>query len=315
MIFPKEKATIISKIKEIGREGGSFDEMTCIHKFNAQHLSDDWEECLEELAKQGILIKKEDKYKMVWTKEAIKVYKPLVETSDGKLVSIWACAKKSGVRLEYKERRITYNPEGGMGIWVSPSLWEAESQLHHNAGYTKEKTSGIGVIHEATPLGEGMGNMEFRYPAILLGKEVWREKPREVPVTFKVGDKVRVKEGITSTMYGFADGWRSREDIGEVGEIKRENLRVKFPKASIIYTCLASEMEIVPEEELRPKPKFKVGDKVIEFGSYARGTEFIKGRVFWAKDEGIPHATSDWPYNAEGSSFNYGEDMLELAPE
>lgn len=122
--------------------------------------------------------------------EVKKVYKPLVETSDGRLVSIWA-GRRRGISLEYRVGEITYTPEGGAGIWVCETLEVAQGQGKSNSRTTIKDTSGALVVHEATILGEKCGAImdttglpdtfsdDIRYPAILLGKEVWREVPKE----------------------------------------------------------------------------------------------------------------------------------------
>ncbi|GAH25957.1 unnamed protein product, partial [marine sediment metagenome] len=59
-----------------------------------------------------------------------------------------------------------------------------------NRGYKEGKL----VIHEATPLGKQykinwhgtFGEEMIRYPAILLGKEVWMDKPARPEPKFKV---------------------------------------------------------------------------------------------------------------------------------
>ena len=113
------------------------------------------------------------------------MYKPLVKTPDGKLVSTWA-GRSLGVTLEYKEGGITYTPKGGAGIWVCESQEEAQSQ-----GSMNKRAKGVLVVHEVTVLGDKCGNIldrdggissfsdSLRYPAIILGKEVWCEKSEE----------------------------------------------------------------------------------------------------------------------------------------
>ena len=132
---------------------------------------------------------------------AEKMYKPLVKTSEGKLVSIWA-GGGIGTCLEYKEGQITYTLEGGAGIWVCETLEGAQRQDIRNALCRKKETSGTFVVHEVTPLGElftpeqGNPSVEagIRYPAVLVGKEVWSSKGSK-PL-FKVGDRVRGTGGV-----------------------------------------------------------------------------------------------------------------------
>jgi len=132
-------------------------------------------------------------------------YKPLVETPEGELVSIWAGGGvgRAGYILKYKGGEITYNPEGKAGIWVSETLEQAK-----DSGFGNKNKDGVLVVYEVTPLGKRMGEREgfpipstfgydVRYPAILLGKEVWSDRPKEEPrpePKFKVGDRVKIKD-------------------------------------------------------------------------------------------------------------------------
>ena len=168
--------------------------------------------------------------------EIPKVYKALA-LEDGVLKSIIAGREGFGASLEYQEGEVTYAPEGSMGIFADAVLKEAIRNGQGN--YFGQP--GILVVHEAVPLGTRMWGeetfMEYpRYPAILLGKEVWRE---------------------------------------------------------------------------RPKPKFKVGDKVRGVLSYAVGCLFTITRVFWSSDEGYA-GEPRYLYTCAGIS--YSEYMLELAP-
>ena len=129
-----------------------------------------------------------------------KVYKPLVRTEDGRLVSIFARRRPTldYPELEYKEGTITYAPEGTRGIWTSPDLERGKKQKENATDKLSE--GGTFVVHEATPLGNPIttptevGAPSTRYPAILLGKEVWREEPSRPKAKFRVGDKVIVVE-------------------------------------------------------------------------------------------------------------------------
>ncbi len=119
-------------------------------------------------------------------KEVKKVYKVLVETKEGKLVSMIAGGKKSGWdeyrELTYKEGEITYAPPSTMGIFVKEAIDRAIGHSFDHSGGKME----LRVIHEAIPLGKKLPrtgdafSTEARYPAILLGKEVWREKPAKL---------------------------------------------------------------------------------------------------------------------------------------
>ena len=150
--------------------------------------------------------------------ESKKVYKPLVETLEGKLVSVWAGGEVSrlGVILEYKEGGITYTPEGGAGIWVSKTLEEAQNQKNN------QNKKGTFVVYEVTPLGKKCGEFntrdgyrsvfsnDLRYPTVLLGKEVWREKPREEWVD--VTEECEFKSNSTHII-----AHHNSKDIGAIG--------------------------------------------------------------------------------------------------
>jgi len=74
-------------------------------------------------------------------------------------------------------------------------------------------------------------------------------KKQKNSYSFKVGDKVRVKEGVVCPRYGFADSWRSPADVGVVKEVRGDTLEVQFPEASCVYSCYALEMELALEWE------------------------------------------------------------------
>lgn len=112
------------------------------------------------------------------------LYKPLVWRSEGgQLESLTTIGKT----LYYTEGRITYAPEGSMGIFVSSSLAIAKGMGLGNRGYKLSKVGeGIKdalVVYEVIPLGNRFPYTDVsfggsdRYPAILLGKEVWRDEP------------------------------------------------------------------------------------------------------------------------------------------
>lgn len=87
------------------------------------------------------------------------------------------------------------------------------------------------------------------------------------------------------------------------------------------YPAILLGKRVWEDEPPRPPAKFKIGDRVRGFRSYAEGVKGVVTKVFWAKDEGYNHATSAWLYNIDtalfegGTPFNVGEDMLELVPE
>jgi len=114
--------------------------------------------------------------------EIPKVYKALVKTRAGRLVSIWA-----ETLLDYHEGEVTYAPKGSMGIFIRDDLGGAVNNGKSNSRHRCKELEGTLVVHEATPLGNlcsKAGHSTFlvddRYPAILLGKEVWRDEPTEL---------------------------------------------------------------------------------------------------------------------------------------
>lgn len=136
------------------------------------------------------------------TMETQTVYKALIKV-DGRLESVIAGYHtfKAHKTLEYVEGQIAYAPKDSMGIFVYDTIKGAKELLMQNASYTKR---GLKVIYEATPLGTKMPKTQetfgwcLRYPTILLGKEVWRDKPIRPEPKFKVGDEVIVKESHTN---------------------------------------------------------------------------------------------------------------------
>ena len=132
-----------------------------------------------------------------------KVYKALVRRDDGTLVSLIARKEWAGDQLEYREGEITYAPEGSMGIFVAATLEGAKCVGHRNSGGKPI------IIHEVTPLGEMLTKRDTRhfaerdrYPAILLGGEVYSEEaepePEEKLVDVSaecVGDLYSAKDG------------------------------------------------------------------------------------------------------------------------
>ena len=120
-----------------------------------------------------------------------RVYKALARYPDGRLVSLWASnhsgtVDRGEVELEYHEGEITYAPQGSQGIYTEATYQEGIGQMKNG----EEKRDLLGatlVLHEAIPLGNMMPadphayQAPGRYPAILLGKEVWR-KPAPEPI-------------------------------------------------------------------------------------------------------------------------------------
>lgn len=118
-----------------------------------------------------------------WQHSVKKVYKA-VRLKDGALESLVVGSARQGYAfpystLTYIEGEITYAPKGSDGIYVSLTLEGAVGDIRGNCPDPDE-----GHVYEATPLGKqgkGMINLPT-YPAILLGKCVWRsepEKPKE----------------------------------------------------------------------------------------------------------------------------------------
>lgn len=117
--------------------------------------------------------------------EIPKVYKALVEKEGGELVSIWAGTHIGG-ELSYQEGQVTYAPEDSIGIFVEETLEESIYNGKDNSTLKRKEYNGTLVVHEAIPLGQMFPkghslNFEdyIRYPAILLGKEVWRQEPEK----------------------------------------------------------------------------------------------------------------------------------------
>lgn len=203
MKHPEELGTILSRIREVAEDGGTFTCLDLIRCWLGWHHSDDWDECLACLVVEGELECKGNTYSRRKTMQEVKkVYKALQETPEGKLISLMAQSDLCRYPLDYREGGITYAPEGSMGIFTDDTRGKARHTGRANKGRCTEN-GGILVIYEAIPLGEMMNkaiDLTFasrdRYPAILLGKEVWREKPRELALPepkFKVGDRVIVK--------------------------------------------------------------------------------------------------------------------------
>lgn len=115
--------------------------------------------------------------------KAPEVFKVLAN-KDGKLESLTTM----GSNLSYAEGKVTYAPEGSMGIFVDETLEKARVNGTGNQGYKCEKKAGVDkpatfIIHRAIPLGQPLPKTgavfggSLRYPAILLEEEVWRAPP------------------------------------------------------------------------------------------------------------------------------------------
>jgi len=175
-----------------------------------------------------------------------KIYKVLLE-EDGELKSTIAGRGLGKVylaqdkpRLTYKEGQITYAPEGTVGLFSYRILGEAKrysKYIPHDEGTIR--------IHEAIPLGNRFSTFFFNsrvYPALLLGKEVWREEaPKEGwvdvtsectlgitevgRVTVSHGGEVRVILGSKGAVISVAIGGnKSFEDVKDYGTYRVELL-------------------------------------------------------------------------------------------
>ena len=145
-----------------------------------------------------------------------KVHKMLARYPDGRLVSLWVeesnrlVQQRNGGELTYEEGKITYALKGSQGIYTIGTLAEGKGQIPNGEG--KKKQGATLVIHEAIPLGDEMPSNLLayqdagRYPAILLGKEVWREPaPEPIEEWVDVTGECRAKflMAATSNMGGY----------------------------------------------------------------------------------------------------------------
>lgn len=119
--------------------------------------------------------------------EVPKVYKVMrIDPEDGKLKSVYAGNPKHCLiqypTVIYKEGEIAYAPRGQLGLSAFGTYEGAKYFCKTN------KVEDVMVIHEAVPLGKRGGGLwdcddsDCTYPALLIGKEVWRsepEKPKE----------------------------------------------------------------------------------------------------------------------------------------
>lgn len=116
--------------------------------------------------------------------EVKKVYKA-VRDIEGRLESLVVGSKHFGksyrdeITLTYKEGEITYAPENSAGIWTHSNLRVAVTDIY-NWNLREEGA----CVYEAIPLGKALpagtnDGCVARYPAILLGKCVWRSEPEK----------------------------------------------------------------------------------------------------------------------------------------
>lgn len=118
------------------------------------------------------------------TMETQMVYKAL-RVDDGVLKSVWAgigCFA-SLIGITYTEGQISYAPKGQAGLSAFGELEDAIEFCGANNNHCYPM-----VVHEAVSLGRKGKALNFSdsiwkssatYPAILLGKEVWSDKPKE----------------------------------------------------------------------------------------------------------------------------------------
>uniref|UniRef100_A0A6H1ZRQ9 Uncharacterized protein n=1 Tax=viral metagenome TaxID=1070528 RepID=A0A6H1ZRQ9_9ZZZZ len=184
-------------------------------------------------------------------KTGIKQVYKVVRIDGEELKSVWAGNPTGGIVISadgvvYKEGEITYAPKGQQGLSTFDTLLEAIAFASTQAmKYSR-------VVHEATPLGKrgekvgsaySWGNTAATYPAILLGKEVWKEEEKKPEPKFKIGDRV------------YFDG------IEEVLTIKSFDWLGDHYAYRFNENCnFNSEWLLSPAP--KPEPKFKVGDKV-----------------------------------------------------
>ncbi len=242
-----------------------------------------------------------------------KVYKAL-KVEGGILKSVLAGNPLSTssigdyIGVIYKEGEISYAPIGQKGLAVFGSLEEAKYWLGINL-----KSGDTGVIYEAT----GLGN---EGAALLLGRKVYSTRPLELTALEKAqaifgGEIVTV----TETSLKFERTKRQyrlyRKNPGEVGSIWHlyEGTR---GRVAMYHSLHYMKMFVTNDAyvEPRPKPKFKVGDRVkVSIWSASEEIKVID-EIFWTGGKHIgccehPHR---WLYKIGGTNFR--EKYLTLAP-
>ena len=135
-----------------------------------------------------------------------KFYKAVRELEDGTLVSMMP--RDVEILVSYGKPVLTYNvggvtcaPDGRFGVFLFTDLDDAKGltneYCHHDDG----------IIYEAEPIGEPREHYTSNrptFPAILLGKEVWRQKPlppKEKPKKLALKTK-RVAEKVSLSLGG-----------------------------------------------------------------------------------------------------------------
>jgi hypothetical protein len=236
-----------------------------------------------------------------------KVYKVL-RSENGKLLSHnsgrysgTGIGPMFGTILEYKEGAITYDKEGGKGIYCSDTM---EDTKKFQLAYPLK--DGDSIVFEAIPLGKLISREESLphgttscYPAILLGKEVSRISHR-TEAKFKVGDKVQRLYASYQPVL-----------IIEKAEWCMEHKHWHYLSQGMIID--EDGLKFAPESI--PEPKYKLGDSVVN----VPGRIAIAGKiteVSWGHD--VSEESQQWVYTVEesGTSFSHGwlESWLHPAP-
>ena len=167
-----------------------------------------------------------------------RVYKALQKTPEGKLISLRA--QSGDGRLDYEEGAITYAPESSMGIFVDETPIGAQRNGISNSFYA-HGAGGIVVVYEALPLGKQLPNTgrfpteQTRYPAVLLGKEVWTETLKK-PVWKDITEQLTIKLEKRPAFFGFCirafDGDKLVMTLGhrvvQDGNYERNGYKIEF---------------------------------------------------------------------------------------
>ncbi len=196
-------------------------------------------------------------------KSMVKPIYKIVKVRDGKYLSCLAGKSPSrneiteNMELEYKVGQVTEALLDSLGIFCyydkAIAILDAKKHMNMWQGnqgilYKDDRSA----VLECLPIGMLLNTDKYwpQYPAIYVKEVLWEEsKPSEISHTFKIGDKIKVKDSIVKPTYGFAAGWESSEDIGIIVEIKGGELKVKFPNAPQLYYCYAPEMELAYKDK------------------------------------------------------------------
>jgi len=237
-----------------------------------------------------------------------KVYKVVVETEDGRLVSRTAGGYgfSKWQELVYKEGEITYAPEGSGGIFVDETMEDAHTTVEDRAG----SKQGTRVIYEAIPLGKLCGaipdrcggvsifSASARYPAILLGKEVWRETPPRPEPKFKVGDRIIVRKSHTGI---------TTPAVGVIATVEWSNLRfddIPYHWHYYFDTWVADEDEVALAP---PEPEWVDVTKECSF-SLQTGNGVVIEVSHEKETVGFFGTEGYYPYNKEEANYRLKKD-------